>query len=284
MLRPLQEQEFDHYVDFAYALALDLAKSAYPTYCDGIKTRADFIQQAKRAFGREHEEILLFEHDGSIEGWIHYYALPEDRYVSFCAFNVRQCAAAAVDEVIAYLAQKYSGCDLYFGLPAQNEAVISRLESLRFVKEDENYVDVLHFEDHHASEPVSGVIRVTKENFGAFAELHKVHDEDMYWNNPRLLAAIEDWNIYLLYENGSAVGAIYFCCINGTMMEIFGIDYAGDRFSSGVFRKLLTHALNEGKAAGMRHLVFFTGEEDHPTAARIGFKLVSRYVLYSKRI
>lgn len=284
MLRPLDRHEFDKYVDFAYSMALDLTKSAYPTYCDGIKTKADFVHQAKRAFERENEEILLFEHDGSIEGWIHYYALPEDQYVSFCAFNVRNHAAVAVDEVVAYLAQKYGGCNLYFGLPAQNEAVISHLETLQFVKEDENYVDVLHFEDYQASEPVSGIVRVTKKNFSAFAGLHKVHDEDMYWNNLRLLAAIEDWNIYLLYENGSAVGTIYFCYIDGTMMEIFGTDYADEQFSSEVFCKLLTHALNEGKHAGMQHLVFFTDEEDHPTVAQLGFNLVSKYVLYSKRI
>ena len=36
MLIPLKREEFDKYIDFAYALALDPARSGYPTYTDGI--------------------------------------------------------------------------------------------------------------------------------------------------------------------------------------------------------------------------------------------------------
>jgi len=53
MLIKLKEQDFDKYIDFAYALALDLTKSGYPTYTDGIKTREDFIRQSRRAFTNE---------------------------------------------------------------------------------------------------------------------------------------------------------------------------------------------------------------------------------------
>ena len=38
MLRLCSKEEFDQYVDFAYDLALDVTKSGYPTYCDGVKT------------------------------------------------------------------------------------------------------------------------------------------------------------------------------------------------------------------------------------------------------
>ena len=42
MLLPLQEKDFDKYIDFAYELALDPARSGYPAYFDGVKTREDF--------------------------------------------------------------------------------------------------------------------------------------------------------------------------------------------------------------------------------------------------
>ncbi len=72
MLTPLKREEFDKHIDFVYALALDPARSGYPTYTDGIKTRADFVERAKKAFERENEEILLYEREDRIAGWIHY--------------------------------------------------------------------------------------------------------------------------------------------------------------------------------------------------------------------
>lgn len=50
MLRKLNEDEYKQYLDFAYELALDLTRSCYPTYADGLKTREDFDQAAARAF------------------------------------------------------------------------------------------------------------------------------------------------------------------------------------------------------------------------------------------
>lgn len=284
MLRPLKQSEFEMYVHFAYDLALDLSKSSYPTYCDGIKTKTDFIEQAKRAFDRKHEEILLFEYDRVVEGWIHYYAMPEDRYVSFFIFNIRKHVAVAVDEIIEYLAKNYHGCRLYFGLPTENEAVITHLRAIRFSKKEEHCVDVLHFHSHQSSDLVEGIVKITRKNFTVLAGLHDATDDDMYWNNLRLLAALENWNIYLLYENGSAVGAIYFGYVDDSVIEIYGTDYVHNRFSSEVFRKLLTHAMKEGKKAGMKHLVHFTGENEHPVAVQMGFRLVSRCELYSRDI
>lgn len=284
MLRPLKQSEFEKYVHFAYDLAGNLSKSAYPTYCDGIKTKADFIERAKQAFAREHEEILLFEYDEVVEGWIHYYALPEDRYVSFFVFNIRNHAAVAVDEIIEYLAKNYHGCRLYFGLPTENEAVITHLMAIRFSKEEEHCVDVLHFHSHQSSASVEGIVKITRKNFAVLAGLHDAPDDDMYWNNLRLLATVQDWNICLLYEKGFPVGAIYFGYADDVVTDIFGTDYAGNRFNSEVFRKLLTHALNEGKNAGMKHLVFFAGEDEYSIAVQMGFHFVSKYVLYSRDI
>ena len=70
MLVPLQEKDFDKYIDFAYELALDPARCFYPVYFDGIKTKEYFIAKARRAFTRPTEEILLYQADGAVEGWL----------------------------------------------------------------------------------------------------------------------------------------------------------------------------------------------------------------------
>ena len=53
MLRSCSKEDFDLYADFAYELALDLTKSGYPTYCDGVKTKERFIERSLKAFDRE---------------------------------------------------------------------------------------------------------------------------------------------------------------------------------------------------------------------------------------
>lgn len=284
MLRVLRQDEFDRYVDFAYELAVDLTRSVYPTYADGIKTKADFVSRARKAFDRENEEILLFETCGEVHGWIHYYVLPEDSYLSFCAFNVARGVGSAIDEFMEYAAERYGGNTVYFGLPAENAAAVSHLERLGFAKESDDYVDVLFFEDYAALAENDGIIQVTKENYGAFCELHRARDEEMYWNCQRIYEDLDRWHIYLLYRAGAAIGTIYYCFYEIGMMEIFGVDYADGCFDEDTFRTLLVKALNEGKKAGVRSLTFFNSEEEHPVVSALDFKHISRYVLFTKEI
>lgn len=283
MLKKLEEKDFDQYVEFAHSLALDQSKSAYPTYTDGIKTKEDFITRAKKAFARENEEILLFEVAGKVEGWIHYYALIEDKCLSFCAFNINEHAEIATKEFIQYASEKYSGFTLQFGLPTVNVAVRATLEKLDFNKVDECNVDVMHFEQYHVQKEMVDTVKVTQENYSEFAKLHARSDEDMYWNTERILESLDEWHIYLLYRSGEVAGAIYYMYYD-IMMEIFGIDYAGDRFDETVFRHLLVKALNEGKKDGVSNLIFFNGTEEHGIVVDAGFEHVGEYVLYEKLI
>lgn len=284
MLRVLDEAEFDKYVDFAYDLALDLTKSSYPTYTDGIKTKEDFVQRARSSFRKDSEEILLFEVDENVEGWIHYYVLKEDAYVSFCAFNINTNAAQAVEEFIAYISEKYSGCVLYFGLPAENVDVVSHLEKIGFKKEDENYVDVMFFENYQYLPEATEIVKVTRDNFAEFAEIHKVHDDDMYWNNERILKAFDEWEMYLLYEEEQVIGAILYCFIENLMMEIFSVDFKDNQYDAAIFKTLLIKALNEGKKSGISSLTFFNEDDGHSVVQELGFTHISKYVLYTKEV
>lgn len=283
MLKNLEEKDFDQYVDFAYLLALDQSKSAYPTYTDGIKTKEDFINRAKKSYSRENEEILLFEIDGQVEGWIHYFVLEEDKYISFCAFNVNHYVEAAIKEFIDYVSYKYKGCTLHFGLPMSNESAISCLKQLDFCKDMECYVDVMHFDRYQMQEEAANIVPVTIENYSEFARLHSIHDEEMYWNTERIYEKLDDWHIYLCCINGELSGAIYYTYYTN-MMEIFGVDYVDNCFNDTTFKELLVKALNEGKKDGVSALIFFNGEEEHPAVSELGFKHIGKYVLYVREV
>ena len=188
MLRKLKETELDKYMDFAYTLALDQSKSSYPTYTDGIKTKEDFTQSAKDAFSREDEEILLFEEDGEVHGWIHYYVLKEDDYLKIQVFNVESGVERAIDEFISYVTEKYAGCTVYFGLPKANQNAISHLQKSGFTKDEESLVGVMHFEAYQLKTGAEGIVTVTRENYGEFASLHVVEE-----------LGFEDIGTYVLY-------------------------------------------------------------------------------------
>ncbi len=284
MLRVLKKEEFEKYIDFTYALAMDLSKSVYPTYADGIKTKEDFMERSRKAFERENEEILLFEINEEVQGWIHYYVLKEDNYISFCSFNINNYAELAVDEFLEYISRKRKGDILYFGLPTENASVMQYLTELDFIKEDEEYVDVLFFSRYEMLEEKSLIVKVSKDNYSEFEKIHRIHDEDMYWNNERLYNDLDNWNIYLFYEGAEVSGAIYYCFTDNSMMEIFGVDYASGCFNYKVFMQLMIKALNEGKKAGMKHLVFFHDEKEHEIVMKLGFRHVSKYVLYTREV
>ena len=227
---------------------------------------------------------MLFEDCGEILGWIHYFVWKEDDYVSFCAFNVKRTAEQAIDEFMEYVSEKCRGCTLYFGLPAQNSAVISHLEKLGFLKESEDYVDVLFFDSYDPVEEAVGIVKVSKENYDEFRKLHQARDGDMYWNCQRIYEDLDRWHIYLLYRAGAAIGAIYYCFYEIGMMEIFGVDYGDGYFDEDTFRTLLVKALNEGKRGGVKSLTFFNSEREHPVVSELDFTQISKYVLYTNVI
>ena len=281
MLIPLTKQHFDEYVDFAYSLALDLTRSGYPTYTDGIKTFADFTARARKAFSRENEAILLYERDGRVAGWIHYFYLPADRYLDTCSFCVAEGMAEALEEFIAFARERFPGSSLYLGFPRDNAEAVGFLDSHGYPRIEESYNDVLHFDDYTPRPVRSDVIPITRENYPLFAAIHAQHDGDMYWNTQRILDAIDEWEILVLLRSGTAAGAIYYAAgYDRCLDEVFGVDFPDGAYDGAAFRELLTAALNTDKQKGAKHMVMFNDAQSQPDALACGFHCVGQYVCY----
>ena len=285
MLRKLEKQEFDRYVEFAYGLALDMTKSGYPTYADGIKTKNDFITREREAFSRDGEEILLFEQDGKVNGWIHYYHLPEDRYLDTTSFCVAEGMSEAVSEFTAFAREHFSGSELYLGFPKENIEAVEALNACGFECIEESDNNVMNFEQYMQQPESADVIPITRENFQLFADIHSQHDDDMYWTSQRILNAIEGWRIFVFMREGKAAGAIYSRIFEDkTMSEIFGVDFPNGIYDGRVYRELLTAVLNDEKRRGTKHMVFFCDEESQSDALACGFHCVGEYVCFQKKL
>jgi len=279
MLFKATKEDVLKYMDFAYELALDQSKSAYPTYTDGIKTKEDFIKSALSVFKKNKGEILLFEHKGKIEGWIQYYWIPEDKLVGINSFNVDIETQIALKEFLELMKTSFRGYEMYLGFSKSNIEAISFLEQNGYECIEEDYNNSFFFKDYKPIEEKGIILQITKETFENFEILHKYRDEDMYWNCHKIFESIDKWKIFVYYNNDEPQGAIYFTDFK-IMIEIFGIDYVDGIYNEETFKMLMIKALNEGKSIGAKHLTFFNDEGSQEVLLELGFKYVGQYVCY----
>lgn len=284
MLRKCTEQDFDIYIDLAYSLALEPSKSGYPTYTDGIKTKEMFIERAKQAFSDDCEDILLFEYNGAVEGWIHYYWIPEDNYLSTAAFNVRTATEAALREFQDFAEAKFPGYDLYLGYPAENTAAIGYLSANGFECIESDYNNTAFLDNLKPAPADGGIIPITEQNYPIFREIHARAEEEMYWNSDRIYQSFEDWTIFAGLENGEPSGAIYYTTADDGWFEVFGIDFKDGVYDPELLRKLINAALADAKARGGKYMTFFCEEDGQEVLEESGFVCVGEYRCYKLHI
>lgn len=267
------------YLDFSYNLALDQSKSAYPTYTDGIKTKEDFINLSKRVFERDNEKTLLFSYEGKVEGCIQYYWITDDNLVGISSFNINKKIQIALDEFLEFVKSKFKGYEMYLGFPKKNIQAVSFLEKEGYECIGKLVNNSFFFDNYALLEENEHILKITKDNFFDFEVLHKANDNDMYWNCTRIFERIDEWNIFVYYNNGIPKGTIYFKDM-GPMLEIFGIDFENDKYDENIYRMLLIKVLNEGKKLGSKYMTYFIGEEQQNILKDLGFKYVGNYVCY----
>lgn len=163
MLRACTEQEYRKYADFVYELALDQSKSGYPTYSDGIKTKDMFLSRSEKAFSRDTEDILLFEYEGAVEGWIHYYWLPEDNYLSTVSFNINSHTEKALREFLEFVQEQFKGYELYLGYAKDNQKAIDFLSTHGFECIEADYNNTAFLKNYEPIKVCERVVRITKK-------------------------------------------------------------------------------------------------------------------------
>lgn len=285
MLVPLQKKDFDKYIDFAYELALDPARTCYPVYYDGVKTRALFEADARKGISLPEDQILLYEEDGVIEGWLHYYYLPEDRYIAHRSCGVRRNTARALQELSEHLAARYPGCEWAVGFPSENQEALDWVKAAGFELLEDSQYYTFHFDQYIPGPEDPSVERITEENFEKFQRVHHAIEGEMYWNCQRLREDLPSWDLFVAEEDGVA-GEVMATSFKDGMYEIFALCCEDGNYHEDLYRRLLTRFLNEGKRQGAKDLVFFVGTDDEMNRImpELGFQLVGRYLGYQKKI
>ncbi len=282
MLRVCTEQEFEKYSDYVYSLSIDPTKAGYPSYSDGIKTKEMFIERSQKAFLLDTEEILLFEYCGEVEGWIHYYYIPEDKYLQTLGVNIRLHTQQALTEFLEYVSLQFNGYELFSGFSAKNKQAIEFFLSHGFELTEEDNNNTGFLKQYKPVNVGNGIVRITKDNYTLFKVLHHKKDTDLYWNSDRIFEDIENWSIFVKMQDNEPLGSIYYKIIGEGWFEIFGIDLKDNIFDEKVIYDLLGTAMNTAKELNGTYMTLFCGDEEQKVADKIGFTLVDKYVCYKK--
>ena len=280
MLSLCSKDEFNRYTDFAYALALDLTKSGYPTYCDGVKTKTMFVERSLKAFDRETEQMLLFELEGEVQGLIHYFWIPDDHYLETCLFLINRETEQAISEFLIYARENFPGYDLFLGFPAENRSAVSFLSGQGFECIENDYNNTAFLFELEAIPESSSIVRIRKENYTIFRRLHSQIEGDMYWNSERIYDDLDNWTIYVKEKDGKPQGAVYYTDVNDGWFEIFGIDIDQGIYDPVIYKELLSAALFDARSRNGKVMTLFCDEEYEEAARECGFKCVGNYLCH----
>lgn len=272
MLRRAEMMEVPRLLECFWPVAQDLTRSGYPTYTDGIKTFADFSQQVLRALTEEWGEVLIWRTDDGEKGLLVIDEVDEE-HVSLPVCLCKGVQHVFLTEAFAYVRGRHPGKILWWGFAPENA------ELLRFVREQDfellddtaNWNIDLTRADAGASEAVP----VMAENEAYFRSLWT--DETMYWNADRILSDPSKWLLYV--TKGGAVA----CMAEDAMLEIFGFQYRSG-FNGEAFQALMQAVLLGGKARQARYLTCFADAAESELLRPLGFRRVSEYLCYQKKL
>ncbi len=284
MLRPCSKNEFDKYTDFIYELATDLTKSGYPTYCDGIKTKVEFVERSLKAFERDTEHILLFEHEGEVQGMIHYFWIPEDQYLQTICFNISKAMEQAIAEFLAYVSERFNGYDVLLRFPAENNSAVNYLAEQKFECIENDFNNTAFLDKFDDIQENSDLIRIEKGNYDLFESLHR--QTEGYWNSERMLADLDNWIILVKEKDGEPQGAVYYravALVDG-WFEIYGINMSQENNTPEMFKGLLNAALIDAKHRNGRFMTFFCDEEYEKATMECGFICVGNNLCYKAHL
>lgn len=220
--------------------------------------------------------------NGTVEGWLAYDWIPMDKYLQLCACNINHGMEQALTELLERLEKRFPGYTMYFGFPEENldAAGFLQAKGFRRIEDDWNYS--FFFEGYKLLPENQNIERITRDNFDAFRAVYHA-DPETYWNCDRILGAIDDWIIFVYYDNGRPAATVFLQGNHG-YYEIYGMEFAGGVWKEDIFRGLLTAALNACKGLGAKYMTYFCGERETRILPEFGFQCIGRYSLYCKTL
>lgn len=148
----------------------------------------------------------------------------------------------ALQEFLEFVQEKFKGYELFLGYSTDNKNAVDFLLTHGFECIEENYNNTAFLNQYEPVTVSDNVIRITKDNYEYFRDLHRKIEGDMYWNSDRIYADIDNWSIFVKIQDEELLGSVYYIIDNDGWFEIFGIDMKDNTFEAETFQELLGKA------------------------------------------
>lgn len=280
MLKEANEKDLDKYMDYIYNLATDITKSGYPTFADSIKTKDDFVRFSKASFKHENEKILLYLINNEVKGWIHYYYIEEDKYLTTFSFEAEEKLSEMLSEFYQFAIDKFKGYTLWIGLSDKCIDGINFFNDNSFSLVEESTNLTFDFSLYEPLIESPNIERLKKSDYNEFKKLHD--KQDMYWDSDHIYDKFDSWNIFIYRENKEIKAQIYYID-EKIMLEIFGVDFK-ESFDEEIYKKLITKCLNEGKKQNSLYIDYFAEDYEVSILLLLGFRNTGKYQCFNKKI
>lgn len=255
--------------------------SSFPLYHDGVKTEESFFTRTKDAFNRKDEEMLIFIEQGTALGWAHTYWIPEEQYLGLVSMVVIDRFGKALEELLSYWEKRFPGYQWTSYFPEENIQARSVLEGRKLLPQAREAVGVLTFAQYSFQRESGQVMKLGRENFELFQQVHRIYESEMYWTNNRIEAQLDAWTIYGYVEGEKCLGVLYYNGVGGKDLEIFGLDLLPGTDSYRIGKALLVSALNQAKRNGARSIYFFHDPALTNVVKEMGFRILTIATAYS---
>lgn len=273
MIRTCDKNTFDAYADYFYQLAQNKKNAAFPLYCDGVKTKEDYLKTVYQSFEREDEDLLIYEKDGKVQGLFQIFFIQEDRYSGVQFAVVNGDFAEALQELLKIISEKYNGFTFNVYFSEENESGISFFKMKGYEAETEESVFVRSLKNYCSVEYKNDVVQIGADNFYIFEKVHKRFEDGMYWTSDRIYRCLKDWEIFAKDQ-----GVVFFNR-RSEDAEIFGLEITGK--NTTVAEDLLRAALDSAKNLGARSMYYFSEKSFETAAVNAGFEKLADAYFYT---
>lgn len=208
----------------------------------------DWYKAAEAFFccSQKHPEDhwLLVSIDDSIPVGVFYLlVLQEEAYLEL--LEDASCSAWAYGEFLDYLSRTFPGWTLDAALNPENRLLRQALEDRGACWEKEAQHMVL--EGPVPNLDCSGVELLTEEQAAAYCA---IHEKDGYWTGERVLAAPDQFRVYVAVHDGKIVGNVDVTCYDD-INEPYALYVLPPYRRMGYGRKLLVRAMQDNHPRGM---------------------------------
>ncbi|RXK19189.1 hypothetical protein [Macrococcus sp. DPC7161] len=278
MLLQINSGNYNLYIEKAYELSQNISFSAFPLFCDGIKTKRDFNRWVLESFDRDNESIIVLLNDNSdLIGWFHYFI--NDNQIGLCTLFFDNTDFTVLNDLFQFLFDSSPNHLFNFYIPHQNQKLLNFCLSHGFSCIDEQFVDIFDLKLYQNIRFSDEIIKIDYHNFDLIAEYYNETNISSYLSINELKQRLNDWSFFGFYSNNRLLGFIGYK-LGSSLSEIFILETNND-LNNIVTESLINAVLSDCSNINSEYLYFFSDVKEHAVNMNLGFNNLSKAICVS---